>query len=380
LTVDATPYQGKVLARLGDSIYLMQRDGRLRHLKTTEVTSFRKLSDQFEPFSAAEMRDALRREFRDLEVIGTGNYLVAGTARTVRDVAQIFEDQYRAIRSYFSVRGFDLPEPEFPLVAIVFPDHGTFAKNAASNGFRAAPGLRGFYLPASNRISMFQGQPIAAIQPNGSHRLLSNVLPGDQILTADSASIYHRITRRSKLVCDSDATWGTLPWASTEGDLEATMIHEATHQVAFNVGIHNRVSNANPRWLVEGLATTFEAPGMRSTSLQKVPGAKLNQSRLSHFREFFKSRRPAKSLPDFISNGDLQGMDLLDGYAQSWALTYFLIETRPREYSKYLKLLSERPPFTVYTAKERLADFHAAFGTDLILFEAKFLRFIEQLR
>ena len=158
------------------------------------------------------------------------------------------------------------------------------------------------------------------------------------------------------------------------------MIHEATHQVAFNVGIHNRVGNANPRWLVEGLATTFEAPGMRSTSLQKVPGAKLNQSRLSHFREFVKARRPAKSLADFISNGDLHGMDLLDGYAQSWALTYFLIETRPREYSKYLKLLSERPPFTVYTAKERLADFHAAFGTDLILFEAKFLRFIEPLR
>ena len=40
-----------------------------------------------------------------------------------------------------------------------------------------------------------------------------------------------------------------------------TIIHEATHQTAYNVGVHKRFIAA-PRWMVEGLATMFEARGV----------------------------------------------------------------------------------------------------------------------
>jgi hypothetical protein len=119
---------------------------------------------------------------------------------------------------------------------------------------------------------------------------------------------------------------------------------------------------------------------MRIAALQKTPGAKLNEGRLVRFREFAKQRRRPKTLQSFIGNGNLTDENLLDGYAQSWALTYFLLETRPREYAKYVKLIAARPPLEDCTEEQRISDFRAAFGTDLVLLEAKFLRFIQDLK
>ena len=64
-----------------------------------------------------------------------------------------------------------------------------------------------------------------------------------------------------------------------------TIIHEATHQTAYNVGVHKRFTAA-PRWLVEGLATMFEARGVwnaqydRSQSRPRQPRPAHGFSRL----------------------------------------------------------------------------------------------------
>ena len=44
-----------------------------------------------------------------------------------------------------------------------------------------------------------------------------------------------------------------------------TVIHEATHQIAFNCGLHTRYAD-NPLWLTEGMALYFETPDLRSRS------------------------------------------------------------------------------------------------------------------
>ena len=67
-------------------------------------------------------------------------------------------------------------------------------------------------------------------------------------------------------------------------------------------------------------------------------------------------------------------------YAEAWALTFYLVETQPRKYTKYLTLTAERPPFTQYTAAQRTADFTAVFGDDWRMLEARFLRFIKGLQ
>ena len=43
----------------------------------------------------------------------------------------------------------------------------------------------------------------------------------------------------------------------------ATIVHEATHQIAFNCGLHTRLSDC-PRWFSEGIAEYFETPDLHS--------------------------------------------------------------------------------------------------------------------
>jgi hypothetical protein len=67
-------------------------------------------------------------------------------------------------------------------------------------------------------------------------------------------------------------------------------------------------------------------------------------------------------------------------YALSWALTFYLVETEPAKYEKYLARTADRPPFTEYTAAERTADFTAVFGSDWRMLEARFLRFMNGVK
>ena len=43
----------------------------------------------------------------------------------------------------------------------------------------------------------------------------------------------------------------------------ATIVHEATHQIAFNCGMQQRYADI-PLWLCEGMAVYFEAPDLAS--------------------------------------------------------------------------------------------------------------------
>lgn len=362
------PYQGKVVARNKDHVWLMDRNGSLHTLGVGNISQFRKLSDAFSPYSSADLRDQLRRELGGgFDIVGTGHYLVAGPPGLVRNYAEIFEDQYRAVYTYFSVRGLEVRAPEFPLVAIVFPDSEAFARYALKDQLLVGAGLKGYYIQSTNRVALFHENSTKTSGLPPRVNLPGLTRPGLPP-TIDPPGL------TSEMLLQNSA------WGSTDGDLQATMIHETTHQVAFNIGIHSRVGNINPRWVVEGLATTFEAPGMRSSSLANTPGAKLNPLRLAGFREFVKQRRKAKSLEAYVKSDLVFGEHLLDGYAQAWALSHFLIETRPREYARFIKLIAARPPLEPYEDEQRLADFKSAFGGDLVLLEAKFLRYIAELK
>lgn len=371
LIAEGTAYQGKVVGRNDQKVWLVQRDGRMHTLELKKIETFRKLADDFSPLSAGDVRDELRRELGPgMDIIGTGHYLVAGPSSLVSDYAQLFEDQYRAVYSYFSVRGFEIHTPEFPLIAIIFPDAKSFAKYAAKDKVEAKGGLKGYYVQSTNRIALFR-DAVA----DGSSR----ITPEKTFPYLDQAhSSMRSDLKLPPWIKPSDQPVNDV-WANISETLEGTLIHESTHQVAFNIGIHSRVGQTNPRWVVEGLATVFEAPGMRSSSLAMTPGAKLNLMRLSHFQEFVKSRRQPKSLANFIQSDLAFGSQVLDGYAQAWALTYFLVETRPREYSRLLHLIAARPDVEEYDDKQRLSDFQQAFGSDLVLLEAKFLRFMDEV-
>ena len=67
-------------------------------------------------------------------------------------------------------------------------------------------------------------------------------------------------------------------------------------------------------------------------------------------------------------------------YPEAWALTYFLSETDPAKYLEYLARTAAREPLKDYSASEQLKEFTDVFGTDLKLLEARYLRYINQLK
>lgn len=330
LTLEGTRVEGCPLSWSSREVNLLARDGRLWTFAPDAAKDFRKISETFKGYSASEMRSRLSQELgRNFEVSGTGHYLVAHPRGQGGYWSQRFEDQYRSFVHYFSLRGFKLAEPEFPLVAIVFRNQADFIRYSQAQREAVGGNVLGYYSPVSNRIAVF-----------------------DQGAGAASA-----------------ADWQ---------ENAATIVHEATHQTAFNTGIHSRFAE-QPRWLIEGLGTMFEARGVWDSSRYRAVQDRYNRGRLDQFKRYLP-RRPESSLAEFIASDRPFLADINAGYAQAWALSFFLVETRPRQYCDYLARVANRREFQSYPAAERIADFTAAFGADLRLLEAHFLQFMGELK
>jgi len=344
LELEDTTVRGKMVARNQSFCWLMERDGNLRQIPLHNVTRFRKTKDEFRRMKVIEVRKELRVEFKKpFEIKTTQHYVVCARAGKAQQYARLFEDIYRTFSVHFSARGFRVNKPEFPLVAIVFPDFKSFSNYSQKLGIRVIPGLKGYYLPTTNRIALYDD--------------------GGEAISAD----FQPVPQQSLL-------W----YGKVTGNLRDTLIHEATHQVAYNIGMHSRIGE-NPKWVVEGLATVFEAPGIRNRSRGQSE-TRINRARFLWFREFIRKRRKENSLADFIRSDTLFKASILDAYSQAWALSFTLIETRPGKYVKYLKKIAQRDPLKSYSPDERLADFKNAFGNDLEKVDASMLRYMKRLK
>lgn len=307
---------------------LLGRDGRVWNFTPEEARDAHTTSSTFQGFTAAELRARLAGELgKAFEISGTGHYLVAHTPGQRDAWSQRFEDLYRSFVHYFKVRGFAIREPEFPLVAIVFRNQDDFLAYARRDGARIDTNVLGYYSPVSNRISLFD-------------------VSGGRTKAGD--------------------------WQVNA----ATIIHEATHQTAFNTGVHRRFG-AVPRWLVEGLGTMFEAEGVWDSAHYSSRPSRYNRGRLAQFQRLLTSR-PEGTLEKLIVSDRLFQSDVDRAYAEAWALSFFLVETRPKKYSELLARTAARPAFARYDAAQRLADFNTIFGNNIRHLEAKFLAFMAQ--
>ncbi len=327
LTLHGQSIEGMPLAWNSRQVYLLGRDGRLWEFPPEDARDFRQTSDQFRGYSPSDFRAILLRELgQGYEVSGTGHYLVAHP-RGQRDLwAQRFEDLYRSMTRYFSLRGFKLSEPPFPLIGVVCRNQQEFARYSASQGLPVSRGVLGWYSLESNRILLY----------------------------------------------DIDGTSsGRDNWRETA----STLIHEAAHQTAFNTGIHSRYT-APPVWVAEGVATLFEAPGVYDSRYHTARSDRINRGRLRQFRELARQHRP-ELIRELVASDRLFRVSPAAAYAEAWALTFYLIETEPRKYADYLARTAAHPPFQEVTAEERLADFTDVFGDDWRMFEARFLRFMD---
>jgi hypothetical protein len=338
--------QGKSIAHDKHRCWLMSDDGRLHEVRLANVQSFRKVSDRFRPQSLIDVRDTLRKEYGGrMEVATRGEYVVCGPRGKAVKYAELLDAVHSSFTTYFSRRQFKLAQPEFPLVVLVFPTREEFVAYADAERTAVADTLQGYYNLQTNRVALFEDARLGSAA-NGEG------LDGGAELPPGIA-------------------------ASIEAGPLDTLIHEAIHQLAFNTSLHSRIGE-NPRWVVEGLAMLFEEETRREGSRGTLAD-RVNRSRYVWFMNSRQERRPARHLESFLQNDESFNTATLDAYSEAWALSFYLIETRPTEYSKYLRTIAARDPLTEYTKELRLADFRAAFAKDVNWFEGQYLRYLDDV-
>ncbi len=330
VTVDGKTFEGRPLAWDDTVVHLLGRDGRLWSFDPDKVTKFKQTAQRFKPYSTSKIRSMLLRELGDgFEVTGTSHYMVAHRKGQRDKWAKRFEDLYRSFVRYFSVRDFKLKEPPFPLIAVVCRDQNEFMRLTAQRGMSVGRGVMGYYSLKSNRITLFD--------------------------RGDSGRSSHA-------------------WQTTA----STIIHEATHQLAFNTGINSRYCPP-PLWVAEGLATLFEAPGVYDSSSYRSREDRVNRVRFADFKRI-PSTKNGELPAALVASDKLFRSNPGISYAEAWAMTFYLVETQPRRFAKYLKKTLDHQPFTKCTTKQRVKDFTSVFGKDWRMFDAQFMRFMKGVK
>ncbi len=271
--------EGKPLFWTDTQMLLLARDGALHQVDPRDAKHARRTAARFEGHTPSEMRSALYAEFGNaMTVTSTGHYLVVHRRGESDAWAQRFEELYRSFQNYFRVRGFSLARPQYPLVAVIFGSEKEYIDHAAASGAKLLPNTLGHYDPQSNRVLMYDR------------------------------------------VAVNDRDWGTTA---------NTIVHEATHQTAYNVAIHNRAAD-NPVWAVEGLATMFEARGVYQSRASDTVRLRINRGRLDDFHYHHAGRKHENVVAQLVASDKAFHKSAERAYADSWVLTFFLTETRPR--------------------------------------------------
>jgi hypothetical protein len=334
------------------SILVLGRDGLLWRILPKEIVS---RTDDDAPFRAYDKEEMVKRTLADLpkgfNVHQTEHYTIFynGSQAYAQWCGALFERLFMAFRNSWSHQGFEMAKPEVRLVAVIFANKASYVKYSEKALGDAADSIIGYYeLDPSNRIIMYDLTDPGVNGPEQSKRV------------GPSARI-------AQFLANPEAV-----------NAVSTIVHEATHQIAFNSGLHQRLSDC-PKWFSEGIAMYCETPDLGRSKGWAGIGV-VNRPKLAQFRDFLQHRRPVKSLRSLIEE-DKRLVDtklVIDAYAESWALTYFLIHKHPKEYIAYLKDLSRKQPLVIDGKEKRVAEFEKRFGS-IDTLEAEFVNYIERM-
>ncbi|MCG8584331.1 MAG: DUF1570 domain-containing protein [Pirellulales bacterium] len=320
---------GRVITTAQDGGMLMLgEDGRLWGIQPDEIVKREKVPGEFEPWPADRVARELRKELgAAFEIHRTANYVIChNTSRAYAAwCGALLERLHSAFLNFWKHKGVELSESPFPLVAIVLKDRESYLKYAKARLGASAGLVSGFYNLQSNRVIMY------------------DLTGGAAGLRATRAQINRLLSR---------------PESATN---VATVVHEATHQIAFNCGMHARTADI-PLWVTEGMAVFFETPDLKSPRGWRTIG-KTNGPRLVQYRSD-ANKRGADSLDLLTATDDrFRSADTArSAYAEAWALTHFLINSRPKQYVAYLKQLQKKEPQLFDDEASRIKQFSESFG------------------
>lgn len=341
---------GKIEVEAEDGgVLMLARDGVLWAVQPDEIQSRRKDDQPFERLSRDGIKEQLRQELPDgFQIHETAHYVIVyNTGRAYAEwVGGLFERLHRGFYNYWKKRGVKLQAAELPMIAMVFNDQGSYARYSRPELGEGADSIVGYYSLRSNRVITFdltgRGELRTPKRP-GSLALINKVLASPQAMPT-----------------------------------VATIIHEATHQLAYNSGLQRRYAE-NPLWLSEGLAIYFETPDLKSSRGWRGIGS-VSEVRLRRLRSGLSRHTYGDFLQLLTDDESLRGESAVMRYAQAWGWCHFLSRRYPKEFSAYISELSKLPALEEGTADDRIAAFRRHFGRDLEKLHGQFLRYVNTLR
>jgi hypothetical protein len=317
---------GQVLVEAVDGGILLQGDdGRLWVLQPKEIISRSDDEGDFKPLDSKTISQRLLQEMPPgFKIHRTKNYVICHNTsdRYVRWVGGLFEQLHRGYYYFWQNKGWKPERPEFPLVALVFNSKDAFDHYASPEIGDRVDSIIGYYNVLTNRITTYE-------IPNPERNV-------------------------------------------------ATVVHEATHQLAYNSGLQTRLAD-NPFWVSEGLAIFFESPDLTANSGWQGIG-RVNMPNMAQFQEYVR-RRPIDSLQTLIDD-DRRFKDpglIPDAYAEAWALNYFLLRTRPEQYLNLLRDLSQGRPLLPSDSLQREQQFRKHLG-DLATLDREFMDYMQTVK
>jgi hypothetical protein len=328
-TKDARTITGKLIVEAVDGGLLLEHDdGRYELVEPGVIASRETIEGSVTPTEDALGDQILASLPAGFQLLRTRNYVVCfdTTREYAKWCAALFERLHDAFGNYWAKGGIDISGLERPLVVVIFADRKAYAAHAEADLGAAADRVVGYYNLMNNRVMTYDitgSDALAAVRGRKPGQV------GLEILTSPAAS-----------------------------GMVATIVHEATHQLAFNRGLHRRLA-AVPLWVSEGIATYFETPDLENARGWRAIGS-VNRQRLDHFLATY---RPG-GIEAIITSDEpfRQTESALDAYAASWALTHHLLPTRKREFIAYQKRLGAKKPLFEDSAETRRGEFRDAFG------------------
>lgn len=348
---EAMQVAGRVVLEDSDGGVLLEAtNGRQWIIEASDVTSREALASPFKPLSQDELASQLLTELpAGFKTHTTQHYVVAyNTSRAYAQwTSSLLERLHRAFTNYWQNQGFEVKEPEFPLVVVIYATGEQYRAACAAELGGTTGGVIGYYSLTSNRVQMYDLTGAEALRSAGGRR--GSLREINRMLTQPAA----------------------IP-------MVATVVHEATHQIAFNCGLHQRLAEL-PLWLVEGMAVYFEAPDLSSSRGWRGIG-KVNYPRFKTFRSNLGTPHHATLLSMVAEDKRFRnGRTAVDAYADAWALNYYLIRYHPNEYLAYVQMLSKQQPLVPTTPTQRIEEFRTHFG-DPAEIERKFIKRMSNLR
>jgi hypothetical protein len=347
------------------------------------------------PIDSRQEAELLRVAGSGFQSLRTPHFVVAfNTSRAlVEELTGRLEETYRSVYRFAEVTGIEARRPTRRLEVIFFNRREEYDRYGAGLQFLSR-GTYGVYHEPSNRSAFFNvyndpqllklhreiddsRENLAELNrtvksARGSQALVLSYADGRrETLTPAQARKRLESMQRDLKTLDGQRT-------NYSERINRTVIqHEAAHQVLFNAGVHVR-GGANPKWIIEGLATMFETPpGQSGTGLSAI-----NQYRLKDFRDGVaggpgrkplgpadfagaistKRFEPPKRLvgdPRCFDERDERGVRV---YALTWSLANYLQHRQPKKLAAYLQEIARRRPGAPVTPDEEVALFEKHFG------------------